>query len=243
MGIIDIINNQGFIQFISTFGLAVFLVLYLILIRDPKTWKQLDNNYKNLNDRFKEVSREYEAYKTLSEKYMELSDSYKILQETYSLLNESIRPETVKMTVLQAKKLNDTAIDRDLFKLFFRLCEKIDGDPLDVSSYIKETIFDTNETWAEFCPPFRNPEIRSLTDLYDMYKNGGTELKSQLEEILNSDESIEGKKGKILNILKNNAVNMKREFRDILGREGKEKPVLPHEQVDNKQEKISINRS
>ncbi len=126
--LLSYLNNPGFIQFISTFGLATFLVLYLILIRDPKTWKQLDNNYKDLNKRFQEVQTGSESYGTLEDKYRELAESYKKLQETYNQLNEAIRPEIVKMTVIQSKKLNDTAIDRDLFKLFFRLSEKIDSD-------------------------------------------------------------------------------------------------------------------
>ncbi len=76
-----------------------------------------------------------------------------------------------------------------------------------------------------------------------MYKNGGAELKGLIEEKLSSIGSIDEKKEMILAILKNNAVDMKIKFRENLEREINGETVTPYEQVDNKQEQISINRS
>ena len=57
---------------------------------------------------------------------------------------------------------------------------------------------DTNETWGEFRPPFRNPKIRSITDLYPMYLNSGGQLKTEIEKICDSDAEDKEKKGKDL---------------------------------------------
>ena len=159
-------------------------------------------------------------------RYRELSDNFQNLNESYVNLSECIRPETIRMSTLQTKKINDTALDRDLFKLYVRICEKIDNKRQDdLHTFLKETILDTNETWEEFRPPFRNPEIHSLTDIYPMYINSGSQLKSEIEKICDSDLEEIIKKERVFNFLSENTVNMKNQLRDYLRKEEKGEPI------------------
>jgi hypothetical protein len=126
------------------------------------------------------------------------------------------------MSVLQSKKLNDIAIDRDFFKLYFRVCEKIENYSQDsISAFIKESILDTNETWAEFIPPFSQTGIKSLKDLYLMYSNGGAKLNAQIENICASNTSKEDKKRETYSLLRKMALDMKSHFRTCLENEEK----------------------
>ena len=139
-----------------------------------------------------------------------------------------------KMTVLQSKKLNDLAIDRDFFKLYFRVCEKLDGyNQDDVNAFIRESILDTNETWGEFIPPFPKSEIKSLKDLYQMYSNNGVKLQAQIEKIIGSDNSIEDKKKEVYSLLRKMALDMKSHFRVCLENEEKGDPILPFNSEEN----------
>lgn len=195
-GFIQFITDPGVMEFIGTHGLATLLVLWFILWHDRRLWNALSKRYIDLNERYKDLYKEYNNYQIIRDRYRQLTDNYQVLQEKYIELSECIRPETIRISMQQTKKLNDTAIDRDLFKLYYRLCEKIaDKKQEDIGSFIQETILDTNETWEEFRPPFRNPQIRSLSDLYDIYKNGGVQLKNEIEKIFHSNVDPEEKKG------------------------------------------------
>ena len=219
---IELITNPKVMQFLSTYGLATLLVLWFVLWRDRRLWNDLSQRYKDLNYRYEQMHNQYNEYESLRNSYKELSENYKNLNESYVELTECIRPETIRMSALQTKKINDTAIDRDLFKLYVRICGKIDDKRQDdLQTFLKETILDTNETWEEFRPPFRNPKIRSLTDLYAMYTNSGGKLKSEIEKIYDSDLEDIDKKENVFNLLSENAINMKNQLRDYLRKEDK----------------------
>ena len=152
---------------------------------------------------------------------------YRVTPEAPVQSDSELRARVRKMNVQQAKKLNDIALDRDLFKLYHRVSQKIAGsNQYDINEFIKETIHDTNETWNEFLPPFQSSELRSLTQLYEMYSNGGAKLKNKLEEILNSDSESEEKKKKVFSVLFDNAFKMKKYFRECLLKEERKEPLL-----------------
>lgn len=225
---IEVITNPKVMQFLSTYGLATLLVLWFILWRDRRLWNELNQRYKDLNHRYEELQGQFNAYDSLRKRYRELTDHFQILNESYINLSECIRPETVKMSTQQTKKINDTAIDRDLFKLYVRICEKIENKRQDdLPTFLKETILDTNETWEDFRPPFRNPKVRSLTDLHAMYLNSGGQLKHELEKIIDSDVEDKEKKENVFNLLSVNAINMKNQLRDYLRKEEKGEPFEP----------------
>lgn len=205
--------NSDVKDFISTFGLSVLLVLYFVFYRDPRHWNRLNRRYKELYAKYSD------EYRTLSSSYETLKDAHEKLKRTFEELSTNVRPGIVKMDESQAKKLHDLAVDRDLYKLFFRICEKLNRSSLKgVKIFLQETINDTNETWGLFPPPFHNPEIRSLTDLYGMYINKGADLRIKLNEILNSTASELEKKEAAFNLLLNNATNMKTSFQENLSR-------------------------
>jgi hypothetical protein len=195
---LDLIGSPQFIHFISTFGLAVVIVIYFVFFRDPKQAKYWQN------------------------KYDELSDNYRKLGETYRDLESTLRPETRKLSDEQANTLCNIAIDRDLYKLFHLICKRIDGvETQDISLFLQESIIDTTGTWAKFKSPF--PQAPCIADLYTVYSNNGAHLKTELEEIMEGDQTEEEKKQAVWNKLCENTLNMKREFSDNLRklREGK----------------------
>lgn len=188
-GFISLIGNSAFIQFISTFGLAVAIVVYVIFIRDPKHFKKL------------------------LEKYEKLSESYKELKENYVKIEESLHAEKRMMNNEQARMLCYLALDRDLYKLYQYCCEKIDGRRVEgVGVFMQDTILDTTDVWSKFISPF--PKVPCITDLYGVYMNMGGKLKNELQEIM-EDADIPNKnekKDKIWIKLLENTANMKQEF-------------------------------
>ncbi|MHC4535240.1 MAG: hypothetical protein ACYS6K_14925 [Planctomycetota bacterium] len=201
---VDIISNQVFIEFISTFGLAVLLVLYFVLIYIPKKDKVW---MKKIDDEFKFMMKKYD----------DLTDNYNELSRHYYGIEQHLLPETRMCSKEQGTQLTNLGLDRDLYKLYYYTSEKIDGRRReDIGTFIAESIRATNEAWAKFKSPFQN--VPRVSDLYDVYTNGGESLKVQLEEILNEGIPEEEKKFKIWNKLFSNTENMKREFQDCLHR-------------------------
>lgn len=141
------------------------------------------------------------------EKY--LKSQYENLSESYSKLAHALVPETREMSEDQTKRLAYIALDRDFYKLYIRICEKINGTRSEtIENFLKETILDTNDTWNPFRAPF--PKVLCLKDLYGVYKNGGKALADDLNEILD-DEAMDDdlKREKIWNSLLDNTNRMK----------------------------------
>ena len=200
---IEIITNQGFIHFFSTFGLAVVLVLYFIFVRD-RAWE-----------------------KFWRKRYDQLIGNYESLRDNYILLENDLRPESRRCSSEQAARLAELGLDRDLYKLYYYLCEKLDGRRLeDVGVYLAESIRDTNNAWSKFKSPF--PRVPRISELYGAYSNNGESLKLQLDGILNEELPNEEKKAKLWNLLFGNTVNMKGEFQEFLQGLGNGKEVKPY---------------
>lgn len=203
-----LISNPSFIDIISTFGLAVVIVVYFIFIRDPKHIKFWQSKYDGL------------------------SKSYDQLSDHYQKLEASLHPEKREMSHEQATKICHLALDRDLYKLYYRICEKIDTEGVvDVNVFVEETILDTNETWSKFKSPF--PRVPCITDLYGVYSNKGGKLKKEIEEIMNSNNNNEEKKGIIWNKLLKKTIGMKREFNEGLRKLDQGKTVEPFQEPEN----------
>lgn len=219
----EILGNQAFINFISTFGMAAFLVLYFVLYRDPKRddyWKskydELTNNYNTLSKNYNSLEKDlnetwHKQYKSLNDQYDGLKEINESLKENYVNMEHDLRPEKRMMSKSQITKLAHLGLDRDLYKLFYYICAKLDGRRVeDLNTFVADSIRDTNETWSNFRSPF--PKVPRIGDLYGYYKNNGGNLKVQLEEIMNSEGTEQEKKDKIWNKLLGDIVNMKREF-------------------------------
>ena len=205
---INLISSSAFIDLISTFGLAVVLVLYFVFYRDPK------------HIRFWQT------------KYDDLSKNYGALSNDYTKLEASLHPESRMMSKEQALKLCYVALDRDFYKLYRRCCEKIDGARAeDVSVFIQESIIDTNEVWAKFTSPF--PKVPRITDLYGVYKNKGGKLKNELQEIMDSAVPENEKKDLVWNKLLQNTINMKREFSENLQKLKQGTEVKPYKEPES----------
>ena len=136
--------------------------------------------------------------------------------------------ETGKMTFEQAQKLNDLAIDRDLYKLYHRVCQKIDDKKEEgLISFIQETIVDTYDTWRAFQTPFKDSRFHYLSDLYEMYSGKINELEKLVENIIDSENPPEEKKKVVFSLLYKNVISMKTHFRNC---------------VQNEDQKTSLNR-
>lgn len=161
------------------------------------------------------INRAYAQYKDLEwEFHVEL---YRITPETAVKYDEELKTKLQhELSVLnnkQAKKINNIAIDRDLYKLYYRFCEKVDGtNEEEMYSFIEETIEDTIGTWDLFRPPFSDNKIDSLAKFYDIYLDNGRKLKEQLEKAFNSENPPEEKKKKVFALLRKTAVEMKEHF-------------------------------
>ena len=203
MGFIDTITDPNFIKFLSTFGLAVVLVLYFILWRDPKRdkdWRQ---------------------------RYDKLTGNYDSLSKSYNCIERNLVPESREVSHDQAVKLAELGLDRDLYKLYYYMCEKVDGRrPESVATFIAESIGDTNKVWTKFTSPF--PRVPCISDLYGVYMNNGGTLKLELEKIFETDVPSEEKKDQILHLLFDNAVNMKGEFQIFLKNLNDGKEITPY---------------
>ena len=225
VSIVDLVSNDAFINFISTFGIAVFLLLYLIMYRDPKMEKErikqknnLTENYNNLNENYNSLEKDlndiwHKQYESLNNQYEILKEIYEDLKENYVKMEHDLRPE--KRSKSQIQKLAYLGLDRDLYKLYYHVCTKLEGRRIEnISTFIADSIRDTNETWSNFRSPF--PKVPRIGDLYGYYKNNGGNLEIQLEEIMNSDETEQEKKDRIWNKLLGDVVKMKREFDEYL---------------------------
>ena len=208
MNWITIIGDPRFINFISTFGLAVALVVYFVFVRDPK------------------------QAKFWHERYDKLTDNYENLSTNYIRLEEDLRPESRMCSDEQATRLADLGLDRDLYKLYYYMCEKLEGRRLEgIATFIAESIRDTNDAWSKFKSPFLR--VPRIGDLYGIYTNNGESLKLKMEEILKEDIPTEEKKPRVLNLLFENAVNMKREFQGFTQSVADGKEVKPyHERAE-----------
>lgn len=203
---IEIISNEVFLDFLSTFGLAVLLVLYFVFVRDPK------------------------QAKFWQERYDKLTDNYDNLSKNYIRLEEDLRPESRMCSDEQAIRLAELGLDRDLYKLYYFMCEKLDGRRLeDVGTFMAESIIGTNDAWSKFKSPFLR--VPRIGDLYGIYTNSGESLKVELEKILQEDipdEEKEKKKAKFWNLLFQSAVNMKGEFQTFIQSLSNGKEVKPY---------------
>ena len=110
---LQLIGNSQFIQFLSTFGLAVLLVLWFVFVRDPKREKFFRTQYE-------QVLVDYRK------RYEQLSNNYKQLSKSCTKLAEDLQPDTRKMSPEQANALACIGLDRDLYKLFYYTCEKLE---------------------------------------------------------------------------------------------------------------------
>ena len=191
----------------STFGLAVVLVLYFIFWRDPKREKEWRKRYDKL------------------------VEDYNSLSSSYSCIERNLVPESREVSHDQAVKLAELGMDRDLYKLYFYLCEKIDGKrPESISTFIAESIGDTNKVWAKFTSPF--PRVPCISDLYEIYLNKGGNLKLELDEIIEANIASEEKKTQILHSLFDRLVDMKGEFQTYIKNLSDGKEVTPYSERD-----------
>ena len=203
MNWIDIIGDPRFIDFLSTFGLAVVLVLYFVFVRDPKQAKFWQGRYDKL------------------------TDNYENLSKNYIRLEEDLRPESRMCSNEQAVRLAELGLDRDLYKLYYFMCEKLDGRRIeDVGTFMAESIIGTNDAWSKFKSPF--PRVERIGDLYGNYTNNGESLKLELEKILKEDISNEEKKPNVWKLLFEDTVNMKGEFQGFIQSLGNGKEVRPY---------------
>jgi len=130
----------------------------------------------------------------------------------------------------QARRLNDIALDRDLYKLFKHLCDKLDGVRSErIEVFLNDTVVDSNALWARFITPF--PRVPRITHLYGMYVNGGSTLHEELQNIIDAYENDVARiKEAIWNKLLENTLNMKNEFQANLQNLEDGKGVEPYQQ-------------
>lgn len=216
---LKIITDARFVDFLSTFGLAVVLVLYFVLWRDPRQTKFWQ-------------ARDQKQTQFWQERYDNLLKNYELLRDNYIRLEEDLRPESRICSNEQAKRLANLGLDRDLYKLFYYMCEKLDGRRREnIGVFIAESIRATNDAWSKFKSPF--PRVPRFGDLYGIYTNNGESLKLLLEKILEDDIPDEEKKSKMWNLLFENTVNMKREFQEFIQCLDNGKEIRPyHEQPE-----------
>lgn len=208
---IAIINNPAFTSFISTFGLATLLVLYFIFIRDPKRDKMWGARYDNLID--EDINR-----------YDHLLEAYNELSQNYQRLEEDLRPHRQAITIVQAEKLCDIALDRDLYKLYVLCCRIIDGDKnLKLESIITESVVNTNTVWGYFTSPF--PQILHINELFEVYSTQGSTLKGKLKQIIENPKDTT--KSDLWDFLFNNELAMSEKFRTAKDNHEKRTTVEP----------------
>lgn len=190
MSTIDIITNQQFVIFITNVGLAVFLVLYFVIIRDPKHIQFWQNEYS------------------------ELDKSYKQLNESYKKLFSAIHKRPLNKD--EAKDLCFIGLDRDLYKLYTLTCWKIDGEShTHIKNFISHTVHNTNGVWSRFSIPLANAE--HITDCLDIYNDGGSAIIKEIDEIVNKDIPDEQKKREVWNALLNLSLTKQNQFCSLVG--------------------------
>lgn len=246
---LEFIGSSALIQFISTFGLAAVLVIYFVFFRDHRLEKAAEDRYKEILKKYTENTEYWQTkYDSLDQRYSELSQNYeslkvflnyKSLEESYENVHK-INQQLMKdygelqqraaLSDDQIKKVCYVALDRDLYKLHKKVCEQIDSNQTDVDNAIKETIMDTNDTWAEFKTPFlRAPTI---THLYGVYANGGDSLKQEIKGILDSEDmEHDMKKTKVWDQLYSIVLGMRSEFADNLQKHRSGEEIVPYQEA------------
>lgn len=244
--LLKLISNPGFTSFLATYGLATVIVLYIILIRDPHRYGKITRHYDLLNERYTNLYEEYRelsnSYRMLREKleqqyqqeYDKLCQSYEDLKGAYDRLEHDLKPETRRLSGEQASKLAELGLDRDLYKLYYYISEKLEGNRKeDLEYFIADSVRDTNQVWLKFISPF--PGVPHIGNLYGVYKNHGGSLKADLAEILSNEEmSTDEKRLAVWKKLLNDTLNMKREFDSFLEMQRQHREV--HEYQDKPQE-------
>lgn len=118
------------------------------------------------------------------------------------------------MNIDQARALCFLGIDRDLYKLYYRLCQRIDTkdekNKQTISFCVRDCVFDTNQTWECFRSPF--PNFINIRELYGIYKTNGEILQKELEEMEKKFTDKEELKREIWDKFLENTQNMKEEF-------------------------------
>ncbi len=187
-------TNELIIEIISTYGLAVLLVLYFVFIREPKKEKFWENQYSKL-----------------AENYEELSNNYRKLEE-------SLKPHSRMCSIEQARNLADIGLDRDLYKLYYRMCEKIEGRSRDtIRSFIDDSIRITRNVWSKFKSPFI--KVPYIGDLYGVYSIKDKNLEDNLQEIYDNDKlTNDEKKTNIWTKLRQDTIDMKNDFDGFLSK-------------------------
>ncbi len=240
--LIDLISNSDFTQFLATYGLATVIVIYVIFIRDPhrynaitRTYDQLNSKYAELCDEYQKLSNSYGILRETLEKqykqeYDKLCENYNELREAYDRLENDLKPETRMLSEEQASKLADLGLDRDLYKLYYYISEKLDGNRKeDLDFFIGDSVRDTNRAWSKFVSPF--PRVPHIGNLYGVYKNHGGSLKRDLVQILENEETnIEDKRDEVWKKLVNDTLNMKREFYVFLEMKRQQREVLDYQE-------------
>lgn len=214
MSFLDIISSQGFIHILTTFGLAVVLVLYYVVKIEPRRTAFWQDQYNALITDWQE-------------KYNILIEEYDRLAKNYIKLEEDLHAESRECSIGQTTKLAFLGLDRDLYKLYYYMCGKLDRIRVEnIGTFITESVRDTNETWEQFKSSF--PRVERIGNLYAVYTNSGESLNVRLEEILSEEIPDEEKKSKIWSLLYHNTVEMKKQFQAFIQDLKSGKEVKPY---------------
>jgi hypothetical protein len=238
--LLKLISDPGFTAFFATYGLATVIVLYIVIIRDPRRFNSLTRNYKDLDRKYADMYDEYRSlgnsYERLrqnlemkyKEEYDNLCQNYSELREAYDRLEHDLKPETRQLSLEQASRIADVGLDRDLYKLYYYSREMLDGrKDEDIEFFVNDTIQLTNRLWQKFISPF--PRVPCISNLYGVYSNHGTTMRQQLESILSDEQmSPDEKRVAVWRRLLKDTQNMKREFDDFLTDHSRNREVLPY---------------
>ena len=136
------------------------------------------------------------------------------LSERFNDFQQNNKPETRSISTDQMIALVDLGLDRDLFKIYYRITQYLEGDSeFSINIFIKETILDTNEKWDRFRSPF---PLLHIPDLFTTYRKGGELLIKKLRYAIQADVTLEEKKDKVFDILVSSTVDMKKGVRELV---------------------------
>lgn len=215
-----LVQSPAFISFLSTFGLAVVLVLYFVIYRDPKQARFWQKKYDDLSESYSQLSENYNTVTDHLDSFWKdqttsLNQNFEGLKEAYQRLESDLDPKSRVMSEEQARSLCHVGLDRDLYKLYYYVQRRVMGkENTEIALILHDTIIDTNKTWSSFTSPF--PLVPRISDLFSVYTNAGGQLSEGLEATLREEGTEEEKVEKAWNTLLNNTINMKREFDDNL---------------------------
>lgn len=171
-----------------------------------------------------------DSYESLSQNYSQLTNNlenvwkmhcespqtdYKSLRTDYERVLGELDPKQRSLDNEQARALCHACLDRDLYKLFYFVREKIRGrEQRSVESHLQETILDTRYAWNQFKSPF--PTVLKIFNLFGIYKDSGSSLVQNINSLigdeLSEDDKIARARGKLLEI----TIGMKGEFDECL---------------------------